>query len=182
MFEFVRSVARHIRFSHKRLNFIFCKSVNRRNTKPYVSCIRSCHRALESSLYFLFCFFGTKIVKYALFFGSKRLILEPKLNVLIYPFCDVRLKTFLIFFLIYMRDENGWLTGTIEYFYNSKISETGRGFSARPNGMKNPCNRYHFFSSRTEKGTRACASTVFFHLSKHSQENLRFAPGLKLSM
>ena len=37
------------------------------------------------------------------------------------------------------------------------------------------------FSSRVEKGTRACASTVFLHLGKLSQGNLRFEPGLKLS-
>ena len=25
-------------------------------------------------------------------------------------------------------------------------SQTGLGFSAQPNGLKNPCNRYHFFN------------------------------------
>ena len=28
----------------------------------------------------------------------------------------------------------------------AQYSQTGLGFSARPNGLKNPCNRYHFFS------------------------------------
>ena len=28
----------------------------------------------------------------------------------------------------------------------ARYSQTGLGFSARPNGLKNPCNRYHFFS------------------------------------
>ena len=28
----------------------------------------------------------------------------------------------------------------------AEIENTGLGFSARPNGLKNPCNRYHFFS------------------------------------
>ena len=37
-------------------------------------------------------------------------------------------------------------------------------------------------SARAEKETRACALTVFSHLSKLSHGNLRFAPGLKLSM
>ena len=35
---------------------------------------------------------------------------------------------------------------------------------------------------RAEKGTQACALTVFLHLSKLSHRNLRFAPRLKLSM
>ena len=38
------------------------------------------------------------------------------------------------------------------------------------------------FSARAEKGARACVSVVFSHLSKLSHGNLRFAPGLKLSM
>jgi len=46
---------------------------------------------------------------------------------------------------------------------------------------KVPCNRNRI-SARAEKGTRACALTVFSHLSKLSHGNLRFAPGLKLSM
>ena len=28
----------------------------------------------------------------------------------------------------------------------ARYAQTGLGFSARPNGLKNPCNRYHFFS------------------------------------
>ena len=28
----------------------------------------------------------------------------------------------------------------------ARYSKTGLGFSARPNGLKNPCNRYHFSS------------------------------------
>ena len=28
----------------------------------------------------------------------------------------------------------------------AQYSQTGQGFSALPNGLKNPCNRYHFFS------------------------------------
>ena len=28
----------------------------------------------------------------------------------------------------------------------ARFENTGLGFSARPNGLKNPCNRYHFFS------------------------------------
>ena len=48
----------------------------------------------------------------------------------------------------------------------ARYLQTGPGFSARPNGLKNPCNRYHVFSSRAEKGTGACPSTVFSHLSK----------------
>ena len=47
----------------------------------------------------------------------------------------------------------------------ARYSQTGLGLSARPNGLKNPCNRYHF-SARAEKGARACVSTVFLHLSK----------------
>ena len=39
-----------------------------------------------------------------------------------------------------------------------------------------------FFSSRVEKGTWTCVSTVFSHLSKLSHGNLHFAPGLKLSI
>ena len=63
----------------------------------------------------------------------------------------------------------------------ARYSQTGLGFSARPNGLKNPCNRYHFFSP----GWKRSASMriyVFSHLSKLSHDNLRFAPGLKLSM
>ena len=43
------------------------------------------------------------------------------------------------------------------------------------------CNR-NGISARAEKGTRACALTVFSRLSKLSHGNLPFAPGLKLSM
>ena len=53
----------------------------------------------------------------------------------------------------------------------ARYSQTGLGFSARPNGLKNPCNRYHFFS-RAEKGARACVSIVLSHLSKLSHGNL----------
>ena len=58
--------------------------------------------------------------------------------------------------------------------------QTGLGFPARPNGLKNPCNRYHFFSP-AEKGARACVSIMLLHLSKFSRGYLRFAAWLKLS-
>ena len=43
------------------------------------------------------------------------------------------------------------------------------------------CNR-DGISARAVKGARACALTVFLHLSKLSHGNLRFAPGLKLTL
>ena len=63
----------------------------------------------------------------------------------------------------------------------ARYSQAWLGFSARPNGLKNPSNRYHF-SAWAEKGARACVSIVFLYLSKLSHGNLRFAPGLKLCM
>ena len=33
----------------------------------------------------------------------------------------------------------------------ARYSQIGLGFSARPNGQKNPCNRYHFFSPGCKK-------------------------------
>ena len=61
----------------------------------------------------------------------------------------------------------------------ARHSQAGLGFSARPNGPEN-LKKSHVIE--TEKGTRACALAVFSHLSKLSHGNLRFAPGLKLSM
>jgi len=56
-------------------------------------------------------------------------------------------------------------------FYTGRSSETG---------LKNPCNRYHFFSQGL--GRRACASIVFWRLSKFSHGNLYFSPGLRLAI
>ena len=33
----------------------------------------------------------------------------------------------------------------------SPVFQTGLGISARPNGLKNPCNRYHFFHPGPKK-------------------------------
>ena len=63
----------------------------------------------------------------------------------------------------------------------ARYSQTGLGFSARPNGLKNPCIAI-IFSAPAEKGARACVSIVFSHLSKLSHGNWRLAPGLKLTM
>ena len=52
----------------------------------------------------------------------------------------------------------------------------------RPNGLKNPCNRYHFFQPGLKKEREHAYLILFLHLSKFSRGNLRFAPGLKLSM
>ena len=52
----------------------------------------------------------------------------------------------------------GWSRGWIS------VSETGLGFSARPNGLKNPCNRYHFFQPGLKK-ERKHAHRLCFHTS-----------------
>ena len=52
----------------------------------------------------------------------------------------------------------------------AQYSQTGLGFSARPNRLKNPCNRYHFFSP----GWKSSASMRIYcvsHLSKLSHGN-----------
>ena len=59
----------------------------------------------------------------------------------------------------------------------SRYFQTGLGFSARPNGLKNPCNRYHFFHPGSKK-EREHAHRLCFRTSV----NLGFAPGLKFSI
>ena len=46
----------------------------------------------------------------------------------------------------------------------ARYSQTGLGFSARPNGLKNPCNRYHFFQPGLKK-EREHAYLLCFHTS-----------------
>ena len=43
----------------------------------------------------------------------------------------------------------------------ARYSQTRLGFSARPNGLKNPCNRYHFFSPGWKRSANTRIYCVF---------------------
>ena len=59
----------------------------------------------------------------------------------------------------------------------ARYSQTGLGFSARPNGPENLKKslviKRNF--SRAEKGTPACAQTVLLHLSKNFSRRFAFS-------
>ena len=59
----------------------------------------------------------------------------------------------------------------------ARYLQTGLGFSARPNGLKNPCNRHHSFHNGQKKEREAeHAHRLCFRTSV----NFRFAPGYEM--